>query len=349
MRPPERVLIVRLSSIGDVVHTLPAFMELRRAWPDARFGWAVEPAAATLVDALDVDSHLVPTPELRRRPLSPSSWRRVARLRRELRETGYDLAIDFQGLLKSAVVARLSGAPTLGYPAGSARESLAARLYTRTCPPIDAGVHVVERARSLAAAATGEEPGPIAYPRLFSHEQGQSVRRRIVELGLGDYILVHTAANWDSKRYPDERWIAAGREIHRRTGLPVLWIWGPGEQERTRRLAEAAGDGNRPSFATTLPELAALIEGATLLLGGDSAPLHVAVACGTPVVGLFGPTDPALLGPLDPNDEVVRNFLPCSHCHRRTCPLGTRECLVDLPHTSIVRAVESRLRSGRPR
>lgn len=343
MSAPSRVLIVRLSSIGDVVHALPAYVELTRAWPSARFGWAVEPAARDLVAVLDAETHLVPTPEFRRRPLSVSTARGLLAVRRELRARRYDLVVDFQGLLKSAALARLAGAAVVGHNATDAREPLAARLYQRVPPPRNGHEHAVEKARRLASFATGVPPGPLTFPRLTTPAAESKVGEELDAAGVERFALLHVAANWDSKRYPRERWIEVAREIHAATGLTVLWSWGPGERPVVEDMAREAGRGSVVSFPTTLPELVALISRARVHVGGDSAPLHLAVACGTPVVGLFGPTDPGSLGPLDPADGVVRRVLECSHCHQRVCPLGTRACLEELPASSIVSAVTARL------
>lgn len=341
---PRRVLIVRLSSIGDVIHAFPAYMALRHAWPETDFGWAVELPALDLVRRLPglQRTHLVDTPALRRAPLAAPA--KLLALRRALRAPGYELTLDFQGLLKSALVARLAGAPVLGYHRADAREAMAALLYERTAPPAPAGCHILQRNLHLAAAATGTPLPAVEVPPLATDEDRERADVELRAAAVESFVLLHSAANWPSKRYAPERWVEAGRQLHRQTGLEVLWIWGPGEQERVADLAAAAGPGNRPAPPTSLPELAALLERAALFLGGDSAPLHLAVACGTPVVGLFGPTDPGRLGPLDPADEVVRVVLPCSHCHERICPLGTRECLEQIPAASIVEAAVVRLR-----
>lgn len=342
--PPRRALIVRLSSIGDVIHAFPAYMALRAAWPGTELGWAVEPPALGLVERLPGLSrvHLVNTPALRRSPLTAPS--RLLALRRELRAPGYELTLDLQGLWKSVLVARMAGAPVIGYHRRDAREPLAARLYAETAAPAPADCHILRRNLHLIAAATGRPADEIVYPRVVRDEDRRRVADELRRAGVERFALLHSAANWPSKRYPAERWVQAARDLHRRTDLQVLWVWGPGERKAVAALAEQAGPGNRPAFATTLPELAALLERADLYVGGDSAPLHLAVACGTPVVGLFGPTDPDRLGPLDPADEVVRVVLPCSHCHERVCPLGTRECLEKVPAESIVEAAVARLR-----
>lgn len=343
MSAPRAVLIVRLSSIGDVIHALPAYVALRRAWPETAFGWAVEPAAADLVRRLPVRVHPVDTPSWKRRPLAPATHGALRRLRRELRDPGYDLAVDLQGLLKSAVVARLAGPRVLGYGAPDTREPLARWLYRRRATPAPRGCHMIERGLHLAAFATGRPTGPPAFPTLHDRDDDEYVDHRLADGGITSFVLLHCAANWPSKRYPAERWIEIGRALHARTGEQVLWSWGPGEEADVAALAARAGSGNRPAFPTRLPQLAALVARARLVVGGDSAPLHLAVACRTPVVGLFGPTDPGRTGPLDPADGVVRRVLPCSHCHARRCPLGTRECLESIQPESVVEAVIARL------
>ena len=340
---PERILIVRLSSIGDVIHTLPAYEALRSTWPGARIGWAVEEAAADLVAALpDVHLHLLPIQTWRRRLALPSTWGAIGRARSQLVAARYDLAIDFQGLLKSALVARASGAKVLGMARADAREPGAVRLYHQRAPTLTQPAHAVDRGLHLAAAA-GARVGTIAYPSLLDPSATERVREHLGRLGTSRYIVLHAGANWPSKRYPRDRLVAAARELVERTGDPVLWVWGPGERDEVAEMAREAGEGNHAAFATSLTDLAALIAGSRLFVGGDSAPLHLAVALETPVVAIFGPTDPALLGPRSDEDIVVRRVLECSHCHRRRCPLGTLECLESIPPEKLVAAALERL------
>jgi len=320
---PARALIVRMSSIGDVIHTLPAYDALRRAWPSTRLGWAVEPAAAPLVERLPgpLTVHVLDTHRWRRRCWSPSTLREIGAAIGYLRSCRYELAIDFQGLLKSAVVARLAGAPVVGPEATAARESLAARFYRREVA-VDPGAHVVEQGLALAAAAGAEgladrAPG---FPGLVTPEDRERIARSLGALEGAEppLIVVHSAHNWESKRWPAGRWAELGRRLHEESRLPLVWVWGPGEREHTRSIVATAGRGNHLAPPTGLTELAALLESARLFVGGDSAPLHLAVAVGTPCVGIFGPTDPGRTGPLDPTDRAVHRTLPCSFCHRRS-------------------------------
>ena len=343
MNPPESVLIVRLSSIGDVIHTFPAYVALRKAWPATKFGWAVERAAAALVQRLPgpLLVHELDIQSWRRPWILPTTLGAVRDQLGALRAQRYQLAIDFQGLLKSAIVARLGAARTLGWARASAREPWAARLYHRTAvAPHD--VHVVRRGLHLAQHAGAEQP-QIEWPGLTRSEDEEYIDTYLADLGIRRPIVLHPAANWASKRYEPERLVDVGRELHKRTRRPVIWIWGPGEQTATRSLAAAAGTGNHVSAPTSLPQLGALLERAALFIGGDSAPLHLAVACGAPCVAIFGPTDPARLGPLAPTDEVVCERLECSHCHQRQCPLGTNACLDAISAHQIVSAGLSRL------
>ena len=258
-----------------------------------------------------------------------------------LREQRYELAIDFQGLFKSAVVARLGASRTLGWAGASAREPLTAYLYHRTAvAPND--VHVVHRYLYLAQQAGIAQP-QVEWPRLTNSDDEHYIDSYLAGLGVEDPIVLHPAANWPSKRYEPERLVSAARELHKRTRRPVIWIWGPGEKAAAQSLAKAAGVGNHVSVPTTLPQLSALLQRAALFIGGDSAPLHLAVACGAPSVAVFGPTDPARLGPLAPADEVVCERLECSHCHQRRCPLGTNACLDAISARQIIVAGLSRL------
>ncbi len=344
MTAPRNALIVRLSSIGDVIHTLPAYCALRDGWPETSFGWAVEPAAAPLVRRLcpKLRVHEIDTAAWRRKALSPATWSDIGRAHRELAAGNYDVALDFQGLIKSALVARQANAPVIGLARADLRERLAARWYNEQAPATAPGSHIIERSLGIARTA-GVPLSQPRFPRLWNDDDMSHVDRQLERHGREAFVVAHGAANWPSKQWPMARQAATGRDLFRRTGLPVLWLWGPGEEETARRTALAAGEGNHAAFATTLPQLAALIHRARLFLGGDSAPLHLAVASGTPIVAVFGPTSPRRLGPLDPADSVVTNPQPCSYCHRRRCPLGTRACLETLQHTDVVEAALKRL------
>ena len=341
---PESVLIVRLSSIGDVIHSLPAYEAVRAAWPEARLGWVSEPAAAPLLRRLPgpLTVHVVNTARWRRQAWRPQTWGAVRAAFDELRAARYQLAFDFQGLIKSAVVARRSGARVFGLAPEDTRESLATHWYDHTAPPTDPDGHIIERSLGVVRAA-GVPASGVHFPTLSNEEDDAFVDERLARLGVDGFIVAHAAANWASKQWPRSQHAALGRGLYRRCGLPVLWAWGPGEQAEAQRTAAAAGEGNAAAFATNLPQLAALLSRARLFLGGDSAPLHLAVACRTPTVALFGPTSPQRLGPIDPRDIAVTSPQPCSYCHQRRCPIGTRACMETMSAAAVVDAAIDRL------
>lgn len=341
---PASVLIVRLSSIGDVIHTLPAYAAVRAAWPDARLGWVTEPAAAPLLRRLPgpLTVHLVDTARWRRQAWRPGTWSAIRAAFAELRAAHYELAFDFQGLIKSALVARRSGARVFGLAPADTRESLATRWYDHTAPATDPDLHITERSLGVVRAA-GVEVSGVHFPKLSNDDDDAFVDENLARLGVDGFIVAHAAANWTSKQWPRHQHATLGRGLYRRSGLPVLWVWGPGEQPQAQHIAAAAGEGNAAAFATTLPQLAALLSRARLFLGGDSAPLHLAVACRTPTVALFGPTSPQRFGPIDPRDIAVTSTQPCSFCHRRRCPIGTRACMETLSADTVVDAAIDRL------
>ena len=341
---PERILIVRLSSIGDVIHSLPAFQALREALPDAEIGWAVERAAAPLVRSLTELDHVheLDVQGWRRSPLRWSTWQALREALTEIRGRRYQIGLDLQGLWKSAILGRVSAAQLVGLATPDLREPGARVLYHRQAAAATTDRHVIARRLELVRTVCPGAPSATRWPPLADSKAQDYVREKLEAFGATP-VLIHSAANWSSKEFADSKWVEVGRGIHAATKRPVLWLWGPGEEARARDLAAQAGDGNYASFPTELPHLAALAAQSALVIGGDSAPLHLAVACGAPVVALFGPTDPARLGPTGTEDRVVVRRLECSHCHRRKCPLGTNECLDSIGPDEIVQAAIARL------
>jgi len=340
----ERALVVRLSSIGDVIHTMPAFMALRRAAPSALLGWVVEPAAAPLVQRLPgpLRVHVLDTHKWRRRWWHPSVAREVRKGIADLRSERYEIALDFQGLVKSALVGHLSRAHLIGYAKSDLREPLAARWYERMAPEFPAGRHVIWRAMELAKLA-GVGADALEFPKLSRSRDEEYVDQELRKMRIARFAVVHAGSNWSSKNWSPLQFAAFGRAFVRRSGLPLIWVWGPGERDRAEVLATSVGLGSHAAFPTSLTQLAALLQRADLLVGGDSAPLHLAVACGTPITGIFGPTDPLRNGPLREEDHSVLHRLPCSFCFQRQCPVGTRECLEGLTVDSVVAAALERL------
>ena len=288
--PGPRVLFVKLSSLGDIVHHLPAVTDLAEERPGARIAWAVEEAYVDLVTLHPAVADAIPVGlrDLRRAPFAPGRWRRMLRARRAMRERRWDFVVDAQGLLKSAMVARFARAPVFGFDAGSARERIASRFYdVKVRVPRD--LHAVERNRRLVGEVFGYEPRGAARYGLLRPDAppAWAPAQR--------YVVMLHAASRPAKRWPEERWI----ELAKLLALQGLTSVFPGGSERERADAQrlaALIPGALAAPATSLIEAAALIGHAEGVVGVDTGLTHLAVALGVPTVGIYCATRPELTG-----------------------------------------------------
>ncbi len=303
----EQFLVVRLGSLGDIVHTLPAVAALRDAYPGARLGWLVERKWAAILEANPELDEVI--------PLDRGSWRAVASRVRQLRAARYTCAIDFQGLYKSAILAFLSGAGRrIGFDSGSAREGGATIFYTQRVSSPDA--HIVEENLGLAEAC-GARRGACRFPLRIPEEAEVEVDRRLAASGLAEFFVVSPGGGWRSKCWPPERYGELCRELERRHGWRAVVNHGPGERELADAVCRAAVPALPVVLSTNLPQLMALVKRAKCVVAGDTGPLHLAAALGTPVIGLYGPTDPKRNGPYNTADMVVRNASPAETTYKR--------------------------------
>jgi heptosyltransferase I len=288
--PGPHVLFVKLSSLGDVIHHLPAVTDLAEKRPDARITWAVEEAYADLVTLHPSVSDAIPVAlrGLRRNPLAPLGWRRMARARNAIRSRVWDFVIDTQGLAKSAVVARFARAPTFGLDAGSARERFAARMYDVKIR-VPRALHAVERNRRLVGEVFGYAPEGAARYGLLRPDAPPEWASQ------GRYVVMLHAASRAAKRWPDERWIALGRLLADLDYVAVFPAGSAAERAAAQRLAAAIP---RAIVAPpmSLVEAAALLAHASGAVGVDTGLTHLAVALDVPTVGIYCATDPALTG-----------------------------------------------------
>jgi heptosyltransferase-1 len=306
-----KALVVRLSSIGDVVHTLPVLAALQRhAW---EAGWLVEPPSRPLLEDNPALAGVVAAPSRR-----TFAWGRALGAVRALRRGRYDAALDFQGLWKSAAWARLSGARrAVGWGRASRREPSSAVLLHETVDRDDTG-HVIDKNLELLRALGIEAVGTREFPLPYKADAVARVDRGLA--GIADPVaILNPGGGWASKLWPAERFGELARRLHA-LGLAPLVTWGPGEQALADRVVAASGGRARRAFETTLVDYVELARRARVVVAADTGPLHLACAVGTPVVALFGPTDPARNGPFSREDEVVREVPPCAPCYSRTCP-----------------------------
>ena len=285
-----RVLFVKLSSLGDVIHHLPAVTDLARHRPEVHVAWAVEEAYAELVRLHGAVHEVIPIGlrTVRRSPLDGSRWARLAAARRALARGRWDYVVDSQGLLKSALVARAAGGVRFGLDKRSARERVAARFYdVKLAIPRER--HAVERNRDLVGQVFGYVPSGEARYGLLAPASPPpwAPSQRYA-------VLLH-AASRKPKAWPDERWIALGRLLADSGYVPVLPGGTPAEREHAARLA-AAIPGALAAPATSLADAAALLGHASLVAGVDTGLTHLAVALGRPTAGIYCATRPELTG-----------------------------------------------------
>jgi len=288
--PGPRVLFVKLSSLGDIIHHLPAVTELAERRADAHVGWVVEEAYVDLVAMHPAvrEAFAVSLRSLRRNPLHATAWRRTAQTRRQLARSPWDFVVDAQGLLKSAFVARFARRPAFGLDSASARERIAARFYdVKIAVPRD--LHAVERNRRLVGEIFGYRPEGAAR---YGLERPAAAPPWAPAT---PYVVLLQAASRADKRWPEERWIALGRALAGRGCAVVLPGGSPGERASAARLA-AAIPGALAAPAMTLVEAAALLANAERVVGVDTGLTHLALALGTPTVGIYCASNPALTG-----------------------------------------------------
>jgi heptosyltransferase I len=330
-----RILLVKLSSLGDVIQALPTLEALRSLYPRAHLTWLVEDTYAPVLaghPALD-EVWAVPRPRLKNDRLL-EKLRELFQAARRLREEPFDLVIDLQGLLKSAVwVALARGASKVGYDRTREFSYLA---LTERLAPYDPEAHAVWRylnvARHLGA--------PAAPPRfrlgLNLPEDSGHLRSLNTEQPLA---VLHPGARWPTKLWPGANWARLAGWLVKEKGFQVVITGSPGDRELAGEIAARAGVPLlNLAGRTSLAELAAVLQAARVAVTTDTGPMHLACALGTPVAALFGPTAPWRTGPFGVGHEVVRLALPCSPCFRRSCP--EPRCLTELSVSAAEKAVE---------
>lgn len=329
----SRFLIVRLGSLGDLVHTLPAVGAIHRAHPDAAIDWLVDKVHVEFLSLVPILSSIVVL-----RDRTARAWLAA---RTELRARHYDVALDFQGLIKSAALARLSGAArVVGFDRRALREGAAAPLYTERVD-VGEGRHVIHKNLRLAAAV-GAETGVLDFP---IGPVASQARDRLRAQGVDRFALINPGAAWPNKRWPPASFGQVAARLRAAHGLASVVLWGPGEQSLAHEIVSASGGAAISAPPTTLTDVVALSRAASLMVSGDTGPLHIAAAVGTPVVALFGPTDPHRNGPWSERDISIGRYDRCACHYERQCRhADPREwCLSSITVDEVSAAIDRRL------
>lgn len=355
-----RVLIVKLSSIGDVVHTLPAAALLRRALPDARIAWVVERRAGAILKDSPVIDELI--------EFDSRAWRdglfhnsgigearaRLGELRKGSGSDATDIALDFQGLIKSGLLTFASRAERrIGFETDELREK-PSRLFLTEQVETSRLNHVIEKNLAIAGAALNAsrhqhpEPCPskttYEFPITTSAEDDAyavSVVGKHSENDSAEFAILNPGGGWPTKLWSWERYAELADWLWSDCGLRSVVTFGPGEETLARKVADRARSGEARAIPSTIKQYVALARRSALFVGGDTGPLHLAAASGTPIVGLYGPTSPERNGPFDVRDITVGRDLWCrADCHRRSC--WHWECM-DISSSDVKRAILKRL------
>lgn len=344
-----RIVIVKLSSIGDVVHALPAVAAIKRTLPDARISWVVERRASAMLkgspvidDLIEIDTRAWRAALLRGATIKEVRAR-LAHIRGLDAGGDTDIAIDFQGLIKSGLVAKATGAPRrIGFETRELREQ-ASRFFLTEQVETSKFKHVIDKNIALARAAIDNanfSSTQYEFPITVSPEDERYIEEAINNRG-GSFAIINPGGGWPTKLWSALAYGQLADWLHNERGLVSFITYGPGEESLVQAVAANSKTGAARPFASTLKQFVALARKAALFVGGDTGPLHLAAASATPIVGIYGPTSPDRNGPFDKRDITVKRDLWCrADCHRRSC--WHWECM-DIPVSRVARAVTIRL------
>jgi len=317
----KKFLIVRLSSLGDIIHTLPAYNALRKNFPEAKITWLVEEKGRQILDLVPGIDHVVAFQLKGKSPFSIQFWKDTRKLLKSIKDRE-QTAIDFQGLVKSSVLCFLSRAKKrIGFNRENLREKTASWFYTETPEKIDERSHVISKNLKLLDIL-GIHEEKYEFPLIIPIEQQDRINILLTGLGYSKnkkIVLLNVGAAWDTKLWPVDKWteLIDGLLKARNDIFPIL-LWGT---EREKKIADEV---RMRTEAVSVPllsiqEAITLINQADLVVSGDSFALQAACALSRPVVGIFGPTNPKRNGPFNSWDKVVFHEIECSYCYKRTC------------------------------
>ncbi|HXX99735.1 MAG TPA: glycosyltransferase family 9 protein [Candidatus Limnocylindrales bacterium] len=328
----RRFVIVRLGSLGDIVHTLPAVAGLRASFPAAEIVWLTHPRWVELVASSGLATEIW--------PVDSRDLFSVRQAIGNLRSRKWDAGIDYQGLWKAAILPFLGCVSRrIGFSSDTIREFGVPVLYTDRV--ICKTMHIADQNGELSLRAGAKEPvGRVTLT--VSHADSTRVRSDLNNAGADRYIVLSPGGGWRSKCWPADRFGALCQIIRNELGISCVVNYGPGEESLVQQVQAASGEVKPVSYNGELGQLMALLRGALCVVGGDTGPLHLAVALGTPAVALFGPTDPARNGPYPPGEIVLRSPNAVKSYERSDT---ADPSLLELSVESVFAAVKQRLKA----
>ena len=333
----REILVIKPSSLGDILHALPAVGAIRKRFSEAHISWLVKPEWAELLKGHPYIDEVIS---------SPFSWGGLPALIGSVRKRPFDLVIDLQGLLRSALLGFLTPAPfRVGFAEG--REG-APWFYTDQVGVPGGVEHAVDRYRRVAKALGGVLQ-EVDFGLAPSAEAVVSVNRLMEEIGLAGparFALIHPTARWDSKKWPGERFAELGDWLVEEKKMPLIFIGSQGEREEVGRiLSMMKQPASSIAGRTSLLETAEVIKRGQFFICNDSGPMHLAVAMGTPVFALFGPTDPDQVGPYGAGHTVIQKKIDCAGCGRNRC-VRENQCMKGISTEEVIEAIDKKWGPG---
>lgn len=338
-----RILIVKPSSLGDILHTLPLLRTLRAAHPSAFIAWIVEGAFQEVLEGdPDIDEVIVVRTKKWRREFTLATAREIGDVLRRLRKERFDIAIDLQGLVKSGVMAWLSGAKTrVGFHRADMREPVNALFMNRNAERARTGKHAVERGLALLEPL-GIRDMKLEYGYRVSEADAESARIFFEEHEpRGPLVALNAGYGFPTKAWALEKYAALGDRLMGELGCSLLLTWGPGEREMAEEIAGKMKQAPWIPPATTIRQSAAFFQRCALFIGSDTGPMHLCDAVGVKCLVLMGPTEPARNGPFGPGHRVIQKDLPCKNCYKRRC--DTVECMKRIEVEEVFEAASAML------
>lgn len=345
-----RILIIKPSAVGDIVRTLPVLTAIRRRWPEAHIAWLVASHCSGVLTGHPALNEVIPFDRKRYGKLGQSlsaMWAFVQFMQR-LRGGAFDLVIDMQGLFRSGFFSLVSGAP-VRIGRGDARE-MTGLFYSHRAAVDERRMHAfVLNCAMVAPLGITVQPSPADL--YISQQAREGAQQTLLRAGVGPgvrYMVIAPGSNWETKNWPAEKFGQAARLLRTRCGLVPVVVGTADQWPMAEAIRAQEPDAADLCGKSSLAELAAVIEGAAVLLANDSGPLHIADALDMPMVGVFGPTDPRIVGPFNRVDGVVQGDCSCRCCGIRKlaqCPHGHRcmraldaEAVADMTERQITRA-----------
>ena len=350
MMNPRKILILKFSALGDIVHALPVAATLRKSLPDSHITWMVEERFQDILRGNpDIDEVIPLRTKVWRKNWNAKSLREILDTIKTLRQRKFDLVLDLHGLIKSGIITKLSGAPTrVGFHRNNCKEKFSTLFTNQKAPYMAGGLHIVDMYLTLLQTALGKVVETKLFPLQIPDEMDKKVAHffdQHPDLTTRPIIGINPGAGFESKQWELVHFAKLADRISEELGYSIILTWGPGEKFKVQQISTHMQQKNWIAPPTSILESIALYKRMALLVSCDSGPLHLGAALGIPTVSIFGPTDPVRNGAYGVNHEAVYKVLPCSFCWKKTCPLGTKECMDQVTVDDVFQAVQQQTKN----